>query len=253
MSFRLTLDRSIFHGTDFDRLVSSPVQKACRSDKVAIYHTPILIEETLQLWLKAGQKNRARDQLKFIIDVGNGRWFNQTGEIWTAEFEGRAQKGYLFLSRSEEQIKIENISNLVNGGEFRKNEFLTAMSEKETNFQKALGLRKTLVSMREEVAEKRREKGGTTSRWPSFEQYYDLNWEHCGTEMIHKLLKTDKDPSEVIKMWVQNRSRYPYFTLWIKAVLYAAYYARVNHNAPIDRHTQMDISLLVMASGLAGC
>jgi hypothetical protein len=184
------------------------------------------------------------------MDVGNGRWFNSTGSIWTGEFEGKTEKEYLFLSRSEKGIQIENIGKLVNGGQFREDEFVKAMAEKEINFQKALGLRKTLVSMREEIAKEQKAKAGWTSPWHSFEQYHDLNWEHCGTEMIRKHLRTDRNSEETIKMWVQNPSRYPYFTLWIKALLYAAYYARVDHNAPIDRHTQMDISLLVMARDL---
>jgi len=250
MSFRVTLDRSIFHGESFDQLVNGSLRRACRSGRIAVYHTPILIEETLNLWSRLNQRERVRDQLKFITDIGNGRWFRQTGEIWTREFEGKSEKERTFYSRRENQTLIDNLRDLSNGGEFEKNEFLAAMAEKEINFQKALGLRKTLVSMREEIAKERKTKAGWASPWDSFEQYYDLNWEHCGTEMIRKHLRTDKDSEEAIKMWVQNPSRYIYFTLWIKALLYANYYARVDHNAPIDRHTQMDISLLVMARDL---
>lgn len=125
MSFRITLDRSIFHGTDFDRLVASPLLKACRSGKIAIYHTPIFIEETLQFWLKADQRDRAREQLKFIIDVGNGRVFRQTGEIWNGEFSGKDQKKYLFMARAEERALIDNLTRLVNGEEIDKKDFST--------------------------------------------------------------------------------------------------------------------------------
>jgi len=125
----------------------------------------------------------------------------QTGQIWTGEFEGKAHKQYLFHSRSEEQILIYNLRRIVNGGEIKKSEFLAAMTEKEVNFQKALGLRKTLVSMREEIAKERRAKAGWTSPWHSFQQYYDLNWEHCGTAMIRRHLKTAKDFEEAIKMF----------------------------------------------------
>ncbi len=250
MSYRVTLDRSIFHGENYDRLANSTLQKACRSGRIAVYHTPILIEETLNLWSRTDRKDGVRNQLKFIIDTGNGRWFRNTGEIWTGEFEGKAQKERLFYTRSEEQVLIDNLRRLSDGGEFEKNDFLAAMVEKEANARKAQGLRKTFVNMRQEIAEVRKNNAPADTRLRSFEQYFDLNWESCGTEMIRQHLSTDKRITELTKMWVQNSSRYPYFTLWIKALLFAAYYARVKHNDRIDRHTQMDISLLVMARDL---
>lgn len=236
MSFRITLDRSIFHGSDFDRLVASPLLKACRSGKISVYHTPILIEETLQFWLKPDQREHARDQLKFIVDVGNGRVFRQTGEIWTGEFEGKSQKQYLFCSPPEKQILTDNLTQIADGGDIEKNELLSAMAEKESNFYKAVGLRKTLVSMREDTARERKRKLSGLSR-PSFEQYYDSNWKEYGSQMIRKHLLTFRDLSEVIKMWIENPARYPYFTLWTKAQLYAMYYAREEQSAPIDPHT----------------
>jgi hypothetical protein len=249
MSFRITLDRSIFHGQHFDRLVASPLLKACRFRKITIYHTPILIEETLQYWLKPDQRDRARDHLRFIVDAANGRVFRQTGEIWTGEFEGKSQKVYLFRSHPEERILIDNLRQLADGGSIEKNELLSAMAEKESNFHKAVGLRKSLVSMREETARERKGRISRVQR-PSFDQYYDSNWKEYGSEMIRKHLLTVRDLVEVIEMWIENPARYPYFTLWIKAQLYAMYYAREEQSAPIDPHTEMDVSILAMAKNL---
>ncbi len=250
MSLRITFDKSIFHGEDFTRLLNSPVREASRTGRISIYPTPILIEETLNLLLKPEKGQEFKDQLKFILDVANGRWFNDTGEIWSGELEGKSRLDYLFLSRKEERNIMRNLKGLVEGESFNEKEFQGAMEEKGLNRQKAIGLRKTLVEMRVEIARNLRNVSGGTPFSSSFESYYESNWLQFGSELIRKHVQTSKDIEEVIKMWAGNSDRFPYFTLWTRAMLYTTYYAMANHNAPVDQNTQMDLSLIVMAKDL---
>lgn len=250
MSFRITLDRSVFHGENFNRLASSSLEKACRSRKIAIYHTPILIEETLNLWLKPEKRDELKEQLCFLIAIGNGRIFNETGEIWSGELEGKSERQYLFLSKPDQENKIAFLNRFTKKEENVEDLVKEVLPIKANNREKASNLREIFIGKRNETAQSRKLSPNLPKSSLSFQSYYDLNCDALGAGVIRSHVKTSRSPEELIEKWTRDKSRYPYFTLWIKAFLYANFYARYSSNDPIDWNTQMDISLIVMAKNL---
>jgi len=243
MSLSLTLDRSIFHGENFNRLVDSPLRKACRAGRISIYITPILIEETLNLLLKPEKKLDLKNQLKFILDVSKGRWFNETIEIWSGELEGKSRKDYLFMTRSEEKHRRKNLLDLAEGKDGHEKGFRDVVEKKNIHRRMAAGMRKALVEMRQSVAQNKTKPKGKTPSSSTFERYYEANWYQFGSDLIRKHVTTSEDIEEIIRIWSGNKLRYPYFTHWTRAMLYTTYYAMTNLNAPLDKNTQMDLSL----------
>lgn len=250
MSFRITLDRSVFHGENFNRLASSSLEKACRSRKIAIYHTPILIEETLNLWLKPEKRDELKEHLCFLIAIGNGRIFKDRGEIWSGELEGKSEREYLFLSKTDQENKIAFLNRFAKKEENVEDLVKEVLPIKANNREKASNLRKIFIGKRNETAQSRKLSRNLPKSSLSFESYYDLNCDALGAGVIRSHVKTNRSSEELIQKWTRDKSRYPYFTLWIKAFLYANFYARYNSNDPIDWNTQMDISLIVMAKNL---
>src|SRR5258706_5223476 len=123
MCIRITLDRSIFHGENFERLLQSPLIAACRSGKYSVYHSSVLIEETLKLLRLPERRAAAEKEIKFLIEIGNGRWFRDPWEIWNGELEGKSKSEYLFLSRNEQKSYSQKMTNGNLTGEFLKRSF----------------------------------------------------------------------------------------------------------------------------------
>jgi len=184
MSFRITLDRSVFHGENFNRLASSSLEKACRSRKIAIYHTPILIEETLNLWLKPEKRDGLKEHLCFLITIGNGRIFKDRGEIWSGELEGKSEREYLFLSKTDQENKITFLNRFAKKEENVEDLVKEVLPIKANNREKASNLRKIFVGKRNETAQSRKLSPNLPKSSLSFESYYDLNCDALGAGVI---------------------------------------------------------------------
>jgi hypothetical protein len=65
-----------------------------------------------------------------------------------------------------------------------------------------------------------------------------------GANVIREHVKPKKNVEYLIENWKLDKAKYPYFTLYMKALTYLMYYADLEQNAPIDSNGLMDIYLL---------
>jgi hypothetical protein len=84
----------------------------------------------------------------------------------------------------------------------------------------------------------------------NFQDYSETFIEGVGTEIIRMKIETDQGVEALLEKWKTNKSRYPYFTLYMRAITYVMYYAEVEQNASIDWNTLTDIYLLGVVKDL---
>ena len=65
VKLRVIFDRSAFHGSRFDVLAKSPLLALSKQRRISVYHTPILLEETIRMYLKEKNREELRRQLPY--------------------------------------------------------------------------------------------------------------------------------------------------------------------------------------------
>jgi len=82
-AYKITFDRSAFHGNNFDLLSKSPLPRVISNSKLTVFHSPVFLEETIRLHRK--NPDELRKQLPFILEICNGGWFLERQLLWHQE------------------------------------------------------------------------------------------------------------------------------------------------------------------------
>ncbi len=252
MSKKILLDRSIFHRGNFDLLRNSEIKSHCSSYGISIYHSPILLEETLNLWWDLNKREELKKHLEFIIEICNGKWFRDLDEIWTMELEGYSVKDYLFLPEKERGNLESQIRFQIIEGNLNPNEENEMRKEVNVRIQKNKRMKEISKVLRNDVLSRLRNIGARPSSIKeTFEKFVERNIDWFGEGVIKQYIRSAKyDADVLIRKWKENRGRFPYFTSWCKGHLYAIYHPMAKQNTPIDEKDIVDASQLVYLRGL---
>jgi hypothetical protein len=246
MSTRITFDRSVFHGANSARLLQSPLVAYCKSGKYSVYHSTIVIEETLKFLRRPETRADVSDEIRFLIGVGNGRWFRDPWDIWSGELAGQSKDDYLFLSRNEQKNYAEILTSLTDEVIQRSSDEV----DRQKTEEKKSNLKRLLVEQRRASNDSFRRELKTKPLSEAV-QLYSLQFiDDIGANVIREHVKTEKNVECLIVNWKLNKAKYPYFTLYMKALTYLMYYTELEQNAPIDPNGLMDIYLLGTAKDL---
>ena len=250
---KILLDRSIFHGPKFELLRQTKLSALTKNHTVVIYGNPMLAEETFSLEL-IGREKEAREQLRYILDITNGRWFRDREELFNIELEGKYSHDKYFFLNSEEQKRLLNmVRTIVLKGKLGEEDIKVITGRKERLSTQRENVKTILRGMREEVPRRLKRTGkklGDINE--DFDKFYITNLEKSGEMMIRSktIAVTNKDL--MVAEWKSHKERYPYFTLWMKAFLYMEYHAMAEQNRKIDINAISDIDQLIYLEGLDG-
>jgi hypothetical protein len=78
---------------------------------------------------------------------------------------------------------------------------------------------------------------------PSFERFMRNDIDRVGREFIFTLMRA-WNAGEVADRWSRNKPFYPYFTEFVRDMLYLAFYAMTKPNAALDQNAQADLNLM---------
>jgi hypothetical protein len=84
---------------------------------------------------------------------------------------------------------------------------------------------------------------------PNFDRYVQSEIDIGGRAFISSLIKT-RNPRAIANRWIRQKASYPYFTQFVRDMLYMAWYAMTKPNDHIDLNAQADLN--VMAHLLQG-
>ena len=248
---RLLLDRNtLTTPSRFEKLKDALTVVVPRIAEVLV--TPRLLSETLALWHLNQRSAEAREHLQFILKIGNSRWFDEPVEIAKLELCAHTLSDkYYFLSLTDQCIWEQNIHGVIAGGTARPKvmERLNVGVQKEK--ERAAKLRKIGVQIREDVSRqfkavspgKKLSEVDAKGAWDSILQ---TQLDRFGESLIiRKRIYQAGRRSVALKRWAEERERCPYFTSWVKGLLYLQFYAARYPNLKIDEHGQADIEHLM--------
>lgn len=248
--YRILLDRSACSGPQFQKLKMALLTTVPRFGEVLV--TPMLLAETLGLWHSNPRSPEAGEHLRFILEIGSGRWFEDPFSIFKMELCAHTlpDRHYL-LPKPSQDIWEQNIRAVIAGGAARPGMLQRVNAGVQKERERAAKLRKIGVKIRNEVARqfrtinpgKKLSDVDVKEAWASMLQT-QLNRFGEGL-IVRKRLYQAGRKSDALRTWGNTKDRCPYFTNWVKGLLYTQFYAAYYSNSKIDEHSQADIQHLI--------
>jgi len=245
-------DRSALHGENFAKLVGSGLLDLTKRNIVRVHHTHIFLEETLGMYEKERNRKILIEQMPFILDICNGKWFQAREEIWDVELIRDGQKRANVFVSADERRNTEVLlrKRLSDNSDFP--ELTDGFAEKHAEREKQGGQFKFFSSLRDEVANlKTKIKSPTNRVAPLPLDFIKAHIDDVGFELIKRQEKVT-DPHALYRKWRLNKKLYPFFTGFVQGYLYSAYFAMVEagngDGKRIDRNSQPDIEQLTYLS-----
>ena len=104
--FRVIFDRSAFHEDRFDSIQSSALLDLYRKGRIAVFHTPVFLNETLSAYGAGDRAKQWQQHLSFCLDVCSGLFLDRD-EIWHNELvAGRGPHArYLYPERPNKRYQ----------------------------------------------------------------------------------------------------------------------------------------------------
>jgi hypothetical protein len=219
-----------------------------RKGRVAVFHTPVFLNETLSAYGAGDRAKQWQQHLSFCLVVCSGVLLDRD-EIWHNELvAGRGPYArYLYPDRPNKRYEslsqlIEMLKDKAETGDVSKEWAESADLRKEANTKKD-NQRAISSEIRQTVAAAVRERRvvGSPKDFP-FSKFRDKELLRTGRELMDLVNK--QRAGELADQWVRNPGRYPFYSAFVEGFLYAGYYAAAEHNEPLDRNAQVDYELL---------
>ncbi len=249
---RILLDRSIFNGKDFAELKAIPFKALDSAGVLHVHVTPMLVAETLGLWLRDGSTVEVREHLQFISRITKKRWFNDNFAIFKDELCAKTLRSdYHLLPKETQAIWQQEISAIVAGGTARDKLTQRVREKVQKEQTRARNLREIGKRVRADIATKFRmarpdaklSQVDVREAWNIVSQN---NLDEFGKGLIvRRPLYRAGRREMAITRWLQQKERCPYFTDWVKGLLYMQFYAGRHQSSPLDENAQADIQHLI--------
>lgn len=241
---RVVFDSNIFDLENFESLEHSPLRRLFAARRVAPVYGHVFVEETLRAYGAAGKRDfLVARWLPFIIATCE-RICNDFNGIFHEELvRGRGQHARKVMSRKDYERFKERLPRIPLDGTWRA--WHASKAERDTEDRKRAAQREISKEIRAEVADWKKVVGYQPNKHglPDFARYVQREIDHAGRGFISALIKA-RDPGAIADRWVRQKSDYPYFTEFVRDMLYMAYYAMTKPSAPIDLNAQADLNVM---------
>lgn len=241
---RVVFDSNIFAVDKFELLEKSPLRRLFTMRRIVPVYGHVFIEETLRTYGAAGKRDLlVKKWLPFIISTCD-RICNDFNGIFHEELVcGRGPHARKLMSRNDYERFKERLPHIPLDGTWRA--WHASKAERDTEDGKRAAQRDVSKDIRAVVADWKKAVGYQPSKHgvPDFAKYVRSEIDHAGRAFISTLINA-KSPGAVADRWVRNKAYYPYFTEFVRDMLYMAYYAMTKPNAPIDLNAQADLNVM---------
>lgn len=234
---RVVFDSNIFSLDNFELLEKSPLRRLFAVRRVVPVYGHVFIEETLRAYGAAGKRDFLVTRwLPFIVATCD-RICNDFNDIYHEELVcGRGPHARKLMPRRDYERFKESIPNIPLDGNWRV--WHASKAELDTEDEKRAAQRKISKEIREEVKYQ-----PSKQSLPDFKKFFQSEIDHAGQAFISAIIKA-RNPDAIADRWVLYKSYYPYFTEFVRDMLYMAYYAMTKPNAPIDLNAQADLNVM---------
>jgi hypothetical protein len=241
---RVVFDSNIFSLDNFESLETSPLRRLFTTRRVVPVYGHVFIEETLRAYGAAGKRDFLVTRwLPFVVATCD-RICNDFNGIFHEELvRGRGPHARKLMSRRDYERFRERLPHIPLDGTWHA--WHASKAERDTEDGKRAAQREISKEIRAEVADWKKAVGYQPNNrgLPDFASYVQREIEHAGREFISALIKA-RDLGAIANRWVRQKSYYPYFTEFVRDMLYMAFYAMTKSNAPIDLNAQADLNVM---------
>lgn len=157
--------------------------------------------------------------------------------------QGRGRHACQFMSCKDYERFKERLPNIPLDGSWRA--WHASQAERDIEDGKRAAQREILKKIRAEVVDWKKAISYQPAKHglPDFESFIQSEIDNAGRAFISVLVKT-KNISEVANRWIRHKQFYPYFTEFVRDMLYMAFYAATKPSAPIDLNAQADLNVM---------
>jgi hypothetical protein len=247
---RVVFDSNIFSIDNFDSLEKSPLRRLFAARQVSPIYGHVFIEETLRAYGSAGKRDQLVTRWLPYVIATCGCICNDFDGIFHEELvRGRGPHARKFMPRRDYERLKERLPRIPLDGTWRA--WHVSEVERDVENEKRAAQRKISKEIRAEVVDWKKAIGYQPRKHglPNFESYVQNEIDHAGRAFISVLIK-GRNLGEVANRWSRNKHFYPYFTEFVRDMLYMAFYAMTKPDAVLDLNAQADLN--VMAHLLQG-
>jgi hypothetical protein len=226
---KIILDRSIFHGEKFNKLMGSKLSYLVKRNKLKLFFTPIFLEETFNYLLT--DKNTFQDQWNFLISINKTKWFENAEKIVAIELGNKSKEhGYYLKPINDINKIIGGCSNFINLQTPPK-EFDDTLDEIKKVREFRIQHRQTRLILRNSVPP------GNYN----LDQYFEENVDWF---IENGLMKYHTDSLDYLKNWRTNRRIYKFTNSYIKAWFATILLPVLNKSMAVDENDRADAEQL---------
>lgn len=231
--------RSTFHHIDESRF-----RDLCRSGRIIPVYGHVVLEETFRAYgIEAKRIELVQRWLPFVRDTVD-RFCEDFITIWNRELvQGHGIKTNIYMSSGNQERLLASLNRIPVDGSWRA--WHASQADRDTQDVKRAAQRETSKEIRQEVADWRKVIGyhPRVHGVSRFSEYVNRELDFAGRGFIHALLDC-KNPLGVANRWSRDKSSYPFFTTFVRNMLYIGHRAATNPNAKIDLNAQADLDLM---------
>jgi hypothetical protein len=243
-TLRVVFDTNVFQPGAFDPLERSPFEKLCRSGRIVPIYSHVFLEETLRAY---GKENRREDLvnrwLPFIASTAH-RLCEDFISIWHEELvRGRGRHANIYMSMTHQKRIFSAIPHIPLDGTWSA--WSDTDLERRIDLQKRMNQDLETRAMRQVVIDWRRGEGKASklNKTIRADVFFANELDISGRDFIHSLINT-KNPHEVADRWSRAKDQYPFFSNFVRNMIYISHHAMTKMNERIDLNAQADLDLM---------
>jgi hypothetical protein len=242
---RVVFDTNAFTPTHFDLLANGPLIHLCKVGRIFPVYGHVFLEE---VWRAYGSESRRPHLIErwipFIVATVD-RFCEDFITIWHRELvQGHGRKANIFMRPQQQSVLLAGLSKVPANGSWRAWRD-TEKQRAEENAKRA-AQREVSKEIRQEVADRlkafgynKQQHGGPAP----FEEFLKGEIDHAGRGFIHAQVECHSADA-VWCRWSRDKDAYPYFTTFVRNMVFSSYYAATKPNGKIDLNAQADLDLM---------
>lgn len=217
----------------------------CASGRIVPVYGHVFLEE---MWRAYGNEKRRPHLVERwipFITATVQRFCNDFVTIWHRELvQGHGRKTNIYMRPRDQVALIESLSHVPIDGSWKA--WHAAQEQLAEEDAKRAAQREISKEIRQEVANKLKEIGYSKKQHggpPMFEEFVRHEIDLAGRGFIQTQVKC-YNRAEVASRWMRDKKAYPYFTTFVRNMIFIGYYAATRSNDRIDPNAQADLDLM---------
>lgn len=242
---RAVFDTNTFTPKHFSLLEEGPLMQLCAAGRIVPVYGHVFLEE---MWRAYGSEKRRPHLVEHwipFITATVQQFCNDFVTIWHRELvQGHGRKTNIYMRRRDQAALIESLGRVPIDGSWKA--WHAAQEQLAKEDVKRAAQREISKEIRREVADKLKEIGYSKKQHggpPTFEEFVRREIDLAGRDFIRAQVRCC-NPQEVANRWMRDKKAYPYFTTFVRNMIFIGYYAAVRPNDKIDQNAQADLDLM---------